>query len=291
MRARRSVFGSVPVAALIAASVASALTARPALASPSTQGVRIRLAHRSYRAGQSIAVTVVNDSQSPVLRAFCFSLQRRDAGRWVAVTRTHGIRVRCPASAGEPEASGARERDEFPLYDDLPAGKYRITVRYAPVNAMNLGTLTGPQVRSVYAGLDVLAFRPGSTPILTERQVLSLADRAARSSGDPNPSLIQHAEGTRFTAVLLSSGDQVFAWNWSYLIAVRGHFKVTVAGPPPEPTALRGTVITLVVDARTGKVTDSGISSRYPPLAKLGAVSTDLGSAARKRFQMSPSRI
>jgi hypothetical protein len=35
-------------------------------------------------------------------------------------------------------------------------------------------------------------------------------------------------------------------------------------------------VITLVVDAATGQVTDSGVSNRYPPLARLGKVTTDL---------------
>ncbi|MGH2887606.1 MAG: hypothetical protein ACRDPA_33725, partial [Solirubrobacteraceae bacterium] len=98
MRARRAVFASVPVATLIAVLVANALTSRPASASASPQGVRVRLAHRSYRAGQSIAVTIVNDSGSRILRGFCFDLQRRDAGRWMSVTHTHGIRVPCPRS-------------------------------------------------------------------------------------------------------------------------------------------------------------------------------------------------
>lgn len=280
MRARRAVFGSVPVATtLIAVLVTSALTSRPASASASasTQGVRVRLAHRSYRAGQSIAVTVVNHSGSRILRGFCLELQRRDADRWVTVTHTHGIRVPCPASAAEPLAADTRERDELPLYDDLLPGAYRIRLRYTPITSTKLGKLTGSGVRSVYAGLNVLAFRPGSSPSLDEHQILRLAERAARGAGETKPTLIQHAAGTRFTAVLISSGDQVFAWNWSYLIAVRGHFKVTVSGPPSEVTALRGTVMTLVVDARTAQVTDSGISDRYPPLAKLGPVRTDIG--------------
>jgi hypothetical protein len=39
-------------------------------------------------------------------------------------------------------------------------------------------------------------------------------------------------------------------------------------------------VITLVLDARTGHVTDFGISDRYPPLAQLGPVTTDLPAPA-----------
>ncbi len=50
-----------------------------------------------------------------------------------------------------------------------------------------------------------------------------------------------------------------------------------VAGSPvPCSSTIHGTVIRLVVDARTGQITDSGLSDRYPPLAQLGRVTTDL---------------
>jgi len=68
----------------------------------------------------------------------------------------------------------------------------------------------------------------------------------------------------------------VFQWNWSYLIAVRGHFSYSGLGPPGSSSTVHGTVITLVVDAATGKVSDSGVSNRYPALARLGKVTTDL---------------
>ena len=93
--------------------------------------------------------------------------------------------------------------------------------------------------------------------------------------------------GTRFEAVLVSSGDLVFEYNWSYLIAVRGHFiayDASYLGAKP-PT---GSVITLVVDARTGQVTDAGIGNRYPPLAKLGPVTTDLRAAGGGSFPGAP---
>jgi len=63
------------------------------------------------------------------------------------------------------------------------------------------------QVRSVHAGLKVLAFRPGARPSLSERRILRLAEHAASGSGDPKPTLIQHAAGTRFDAVRIWSGD------------------------------------------------------------------------------------
>jgi hypothetical protein len=83
--------------------------------------------------------------------------------------------------------------------------------------------------------------------------------------------------GTRFDAVRISSSDLVFEWNWSYLIAIRGDFTTATGVPlPPGAKPPTGTVVTLVVDARTGQVTDSGLSDRYPPLGELGPVTTDL---------------
>jgi hypothetical protein len=166
-----------------------------------------------------------------------------------------------------------------PLYDDLVPGRYRITLRYKPASGRNLGTITGPHVRSASVKLTVLAFKPGPAPHLSEHRIVTLAKRAARSSGDPSPTLIQHAEGTRFEAVLIGSGDLVFEYNWSYLIAVRGHFTCTACGGPPGAKTPTGSVITLVVDAKSGRGTDGGIGNRYPRLAKLGPVTTDLRSS------------
>jgi hypothetical protein len=111
---------------------------------------------------------------------------------------------------------------------------------------------------------------------LSQQQLLALGRNAAKADGDPNPTLIQHAAGTRYDAVRISSGDLVYEWNWSYLIAIRGKFTATGVSIPPGAKAPTGTVITLVVDAKTGQVTDSGLSDRYPPLAQLGPVVTDL---------------
>lgn len=238
------------------------------------------LAGHAYRAGRSIVVTVVNDSGSQILRGLCLQLQRREGERWVTVTRTHGIAAPCTQIAGAAQPAGTREHVGLPLYDDLVPGEYRVTLRYKPAQGANLGNLAGPHVRSVHAPLKVLAFRPGPRPSLSEQRILALAERAASNSGDPRPTLIQHAAGTRFSAVRISSGDLVFEWDWSYLIAIRGHFTATGASIPPGAKPPTGSVITLVVDARTGLVTDFGISNRYPPLAKLGPVTTDLRTAA-----------
>ena len=198
----------------------------------------------------------------------------------VTVASTHGIRLPCLAIDSIPQPAGTGVQDE-PLYDDLLPGDYRITLRYKPAHGMDIGSLRGPHVRSVQARLKVLAYRPGPRPSLDEQRILALAERAASGAGDPKPTLIQHAVGTHFDAVRISSGDLVFEWNWSYLIAIQGHFIAFGATPiPPGAKPPTGTVITLVVDTRTGRVTDSGLSNRYPPLAELGPVTTDLRAPA-----------
>lgn len=111
---------------------------------------------------------------------------------------------------------------------------------------------------------------------LPERRLLALAEHAAKADGDAEPTLIQHAAGTRYDAVRISSGDLVYEWNWSYLIAIRGHFIATDVSVPAGAPAPSGTVITLVVDAKTAHVTDGGIGNLYPPLRRLGPVTTDL---------------
>jgi hypothetical protein len=103
---------------------------------------------------------------------------------------------------------------------------------------------------------------------------------AAKSDGDPDPTLIQAAEGSRRIAALVAGQNPTNAWNASYLIAERGTFMTpTIPRPPglpmgPGPVRLTRHVITLVLDARTGRVIDHGLSDRYPDLARLGRVST-----------------
>jgi hypothetical protein len=82
----------------------------------------------------------------------------------------------------------------------------------------------------------------------------------------------------RENANVVASGEMVSGSGWSYLIAERGHFVATGASFPPGAGARlpSGSVLTLVVSAATGRVTDLGIGKRYPDLRKLGPVSTDL---------------
>jgi len=266
-------------ASLLLFAALSIVLVATALSKPST--VRLVLARSTLRAGQEASVTIVNDDSLPILRDICLILQRSVDGRWETVTRTHGVSVACQRS-GIPQGAHSSEAVGLPLYDDLVPGAYRATLLYKP---MTLGVdveLNAPDDDVAQASFTVLAFRTGAKAHLSEARIRKIAERAATESGDPSPALIQHGEGTRFAANLVASGDLVFGWAWSYLIAVRGHFVLNQARGPsgtPVPSGAptrRGSVMTLVVNASTGQVTDSGVSDRYPHLAKLGPVVTDL---------------
>ncbi|MGI8711584.1 MAG: hypothetical protein ACR2NR_00035 [Solirubrobacteraceae bacterium] len=113
-------------------------------------------------------------------------------------------------------------------------------------------------------------------PHLAEQRIVQIAERAAGRAGDPRPTLTQHSEGTRRDANLVASSDGVPGRWWSYLIAERGQFVLKDAPVPLGARAPRGSVLTLIVDAGTAKVTDGGVSNRYPQLATLGPVTTAL---------------
>jgi hypothetical protein len=113
-------------------------------------------------------------------------------------------------------------------------------------------------------------------PNLSEQELLAIALRGARAAGDPTPALIQHSRGTREAANRIGSGDVVPGDGPSYLIAERGRFVLTDVSIPAGALAPRGSVLTLIVAARSHEVTDVGVSNRYPDLARLGPVTTDL---------------
>jgi hypothetical protein len=127
-------------------------------------------------------------------------------------------------------------------------------------------------------------------PQLSEQQILRIALKAAVALGDPRPTLIQHSEGTNGNANQIASGDSTGGSAWSYLIAERGNFVFKDAPRPLGAAAPRGTVITIVVDAASGRETDGGISSHYPRLRRLGPVTTDyrtyLSCPAKDRRQL-----
>ena len=119
------------------------------------------------------------------------------------------------------------------------------------------------------------AVTPSSGPArLSERQILTVALAAARRMGDAKPTPVQHTEGIRHGQA-------------AYLIAERGHFRPGT-DPLSDGPARMGSVLTVVVNAATGEVTDLGVSDRYPNLAALGRVTTDLNTAPSVRLELTP---
>jgi hypothetical protein len=287
LRAAAAVLAVAPV--LLGAGVSTG-GASPAVPAPS-----LRLpAGRALYPGESLPVTVINNSASSFYRSNCLLLARWDGGRWQEVVRSHGVNVGCAIWAGATEGPHSRQSAGLALYDDLLPGTYRITLYYRPVPT-HWRVLKALTRRDRFARLQFVVGRAPvrQRPQLPEKRVLALAMAAAKRGGDPLPSLVQHAAGTRFNAVRIGQGDLVFEWNWSYLIAVRGHFSYSGQGPPGSSSTVHGTVITLVVDTATGRVTDSGVSDRYPPLARLGKVTTDLrrssgGASSTRRKSVRP---
>lgn len=239
--------------------------------------VRLVLQHEPLVTAEAVPVTVINGSARAIYRSLCFVLERRTSQGWQAIRRSHGVPVACTIWAGTVQLAHSRQPEQLELYDDLRPGSYRITLFYRPV-AKHARVIPKLTRRDRFVRLLITVHRAPKhpKPQLPEKQLLRIAEDAAARAGDPHPRLIQHAAGTRYQAVRISSGDLVFEWNWSYLIAERGHFICQACSVPPGAEPPTGSVLTLVVDAANGQVTDSGLSNRYPPLQRLGHVTTDL---------------
>ena len=103
-----------------------------------------------------------------------------------------------------------------------------------------------------------------------------VAAHVAALNGDPHPTKAIAVPSTRKAANAVDSGAEVDTDQLSYLIILHGNFVGHVAHPPPGAPLPQGSVLTIVVDASTGLVTDWGISDRTPDTASLGP-ETSLG--------------
>jgi hypothetical protein len=138
-----------------------------------------------------------------------------------------------------------------------------------------LGTAAG--LSAAVLASSAAAATARANPHLTEHQVLRIALKGAAAAHDRHPILVEHATGPRNKVELVATGEQGSGTEWSYLIAERGKFELTnVPEPPGAHGGIKGTVLTIVVNARTGQVTDVGLSNRYPNLRKLASPRTDL---------------
>lgn len=112
-------------------------------------------------------------------------------------------------------------------------------------------------------------------PTLTDAQVSEIAGEFAAGMGDPNPTSIEHVESTRQQGVFALSGDTVSTNPDVYAIVMRGQFVANNAPRASEATAPSGPVLTLVINATTGALTDFGVQNQVPDLSSLGPVTVD----------------
>jgi hypothetical protein len=109
--------------------------------------------------------------------------------------------------------------------------------------------------------------------------LLELALEVAARFGDPTPSLIRHARGTRFE-VTSATGSKVFSDTPSCIFAMQGNFRWNHSRPANPDRQLTEQDIsyqfmTFVLDAETGKLMDVGASHQAPDLKLLNNVTTD----------------
>lgn len=123
------------------------------------------------------------------------------------------------------------------------------------------------------AGRRVTSSRRAWAPTLSESQIQAIALSFAAGFGDATPTSIEYAEGPRNEAVLLDAQDVVPDARDAFLIVIQGSFVDDNALQPPGASAsITGSVLTLVVDAQTGQLTDLGIEDNAPELSSLGPV-------------------
>lgn len=125
------------------------------------------------------------------------------------------------------------------------------------------------------------ASSPPNAPVaptrVPEGRILAIALAAAKANGDPRPTLIQHVLSTRRRAVQVTSGgDLVNGHEPVYAVEVRGRFLAADAPSPVGASPPRGSVLTLVLRASTGKPLDFGLSNKSAHLERLGRVVVDL---------------
>jgi hypothetical protein len=121
----------------------------------------------------------------------------------------------------------------------------------------------------------------GATPTgpMTTAQIKSLVMTDAARMGDSTPTDISYSAPVTRNAANAASGDGAIIGGADgtasgyILVVAHGHFTgydaLTPAGDNYYPT---GTVMTMVVNATTGEVTDGGIQNSTPDISAIGPV-------------------
>jgi hypothetical protein len=103
-------------------------------------------------------------------------------------------------------------------------------------------------------------------------QLRESAREFAAGMGDSTPSSIEYVTGNRKPVVLALSGDEVEGNANVDAIIMHGSFVANHAPRPSEAAAPSGTVLTLVINATTGEITDFGLQNTEPNIAAFGPV-------------------
>jgi len=135
------------------------------------------------------------------------------------------------------------------------------------------GSATCPVAAAVPTGPQPVS-NGGQKPTATN--LASIATTMAAGAGESLPSDVQSFETTHGPAVRQATGGDTVqpAGEDVSLIRMHGQFTADGAPRPPGAPAPTGTVMTVVVDATTGKVTDSSLGDTQPDLAPLGTATT-----------------
>jgi hypothetical protein len=100
------------------------------------------------------------------------------------------------------------------------------------------------------------------------RTLERLAASAARGAGDPSPTDAVVVPTTRRIAEQVDAGDDGEPTTPAYFVLLHGHFTGDMA---PDAAALpKGSILTLTIDPRTNRWTDSGLHDRMPDLDAIG---------------------
>jgi len=158
------------------------------------------------------------------------------------------------------------------LTDPLTAARplSRLAAALACALAMASGLAT--------AGCAGSAARASSqVPASAVSRLTGIGGRAAAVNGDTAPSWMTAVLTTRARALASATpGDFVSGAGDApvFLVTMRGHFLATAASRPPGAAAPVGRYLSIVVDAQTFQVLDSGLSPSPPPVspASLGPV-------------------
>jgi hypothetical protein len=119
-------------------------------------------------------------------------------------------------------------------------------------------------------------------------RLTAIASRAAKASGDSAPTWATAVLTTHAKALTSATpGDLIPGADGTlvFLVAMRGHFVANAAPRPPGAAAPTGTYLSVVVDARTFRVLDYGLSPKPPPVssASLGPITYLIDRRAYRR--------